>query len=211
MLRRSFGTIHAGHVCKEYDLAQWSDPEASLKEYWEWLITAQFTLSQSGINAGAFSLERGTKTGTLHIQFYIEHDRKRPSTLASNFRLTSGYPFDRVRDAKGSWGYCSGTENGKPKEGVEALFSFGEPKLHGDASRADLKTLVNLIVEGTSPAEILRKFPYAYTVHRRRIWDLYLDIQELLDGREFKGPKDIPTEPDEVVIPDDVNFRVEID
>jgi hypothetical protein len=36
--------------------------------------------------------------------------------------------------------------------------------------------MVSLILDGMKPGEILREYPYAYTVHRRRIWNLYKDL-----------------------------------
>ena len=91
MLRRSFGTIHEGHC----------PPTWSVEELFDW-IAGQVDWLARGYHAGAFALEE-TKEGNLHIQFYIEHDRKRISTLARDFMVTTPAVFDIVRDAQGSW------------------------------------------------------------------------------------------------------------
>ncbi len=166
MVRRSFGTIHAGHLPEDFE-----NLEAyyyTLKEAWDW----------KGYTAGAFALEEGSETKRKHIQFYVEHSRKRPSTLAKDFSLTTGAVFDRVRDAQGSWNYCTGTGTHEGKEALDR-FEFGTPKLHGDTHRADLKLMVSLIIDGMTPQEILKEYPYAYCVHRRRIWDLYMDLNNV--------------------------------
>lgn len=172
MVRRSFGTIHAGHLPEEF-------AEKGIREFYYHLyyeFTQHHELPRKGYTAGAFALEEGSETMRTHIQFYVEHSRKRPSTLAKDFGLTTGAVFDRVRDARGAWDYCTASGTHEGKEGVIDSFTFGTPKLHGDTQKADLKLMVSLILDGMSPAAILTEYPYAYTVHRRRIWNLYRDL-----------------------------------
>jgi len=173
MVRRSFGTIHAGHLPEDFDGVQ-----HTLDSYFYTLQEACTvnTLQSKGYTAGAFALEEGSETQRKHIQFYVEHSRKRPSTLAKDFGLTTGAVFDRVRDARGAWDYCTASGTHEGKEGVIDSFTFGTPKLHGDTQKADLKLMVSLILDGMTPAAILKEYPYAYTVHRRRIWNLYKDL-----------------------------------
>jgi hypothetical protein len=171
MVRRSFGTIHAGHL-----------PEGSeLDAYWDTLSHVS-NWTDRGYTAGAFALEEGSETQRRHIQFYVEHSRKRPSTLAKDFGVTTGAVFDRVRDAQGSWNYCTGTGSHKGKEALDR-FEFGTPKLHGDTHKADLKLMVSLILDGMTPLQILKEYPYAYCVHRQRIWNLYKDLQMIENTR----------------------------
>lgn len=179
MVRRSFGTIHAGHLPEDITLDEYWEQIKSVGEWPIWNI--------STYTAGAFALEEGTQTMTKHIQFYVEHSRKRPSTLAKEFGVTRPAVFDRVRDAKGAWDYCTASGTHEGKEGVLDSFTFGTPKLHGDTQKADLKLMVSLILDGMSPIEILKEYPYAYTVHRRRIWDLYKDIKYGVDESEMIG------------------------
>jgi len=164
MLRRSFGTIHLGHLPDDVSLD-------------EWFYAAQdFDWLDHGFHAGAFALEEGTATSRRHIQFYVEHKRKRPSTLAKDFGVTTPFVFDMVRDAQGAWDYCIASGRHEGKEGVIDSFTFGTPKLHGETHRADLRMLVALVLDGIHPWEIMANHPYAYCVHRKRIWDLYNDL-----------------------------------
>lgn len=176
MVRRSFGTIHAGHLQICSDL--------TLESYF---YSLKLSITESlGYTAGAFALEEGSETQRRHIQFYVEHSRKRPSTLAKDFGLITGAVFDRVRDARGSWNYCTGTGTHEGKEAIER-FEFGSPKLHGDTHKADLKLMVSLILDGMTPLQILKEYPYAYCVHRPRIWNLYKDLRIM---RKFEGRED---------------------
>ena len=175
MVRRSFGTIHQGHLPED----------VGLDYYWE-ILTTITLWADRGYTAGAFALEEGSATRRRHIQFYVEHSRKRPSTLAKDFGLSTGAVFDRVRDAQGSWNYCTGTGTHEGKEAI-SRFEFGTPKLHGDTQKADLKLMVSLILDGMSPLQILKEYPYAYTVHRRRIWNLYGDIKYGVEESEMIG------------------------
>jgi len=195
MLRRSFGTIHTGHLSENFQgkyFDDWDTPRDDLiSAYFYWLkanVVGRFV--EGGYHAGAFSLEEGTETQRKHIQFYVEHTRKRPSTLAKDFQyLHTDAVFDRVRDAKGSWDYCSQSGSHSGKEGVIDTFVFGTPKLHGDTHKADLKLMVSLILDGLTPIELLKEYPYAYCVHRRRIWDLFRDLKYGVDEDSFDAWK----------------------
>lgn len=158
MFRRSFGTIHQGHL-----------PEGTTLE--SWWDNAKFTYlggPEAGFTAGAFALEEGSKTKRKHIQFYVEHSRKRPSTLKRQFGLSTEAVFDKVRDAKGSWNYCTGTGTHAGKEAL-SRFTWGDPKLSGSSSKADLKLLVGLVCEGVSLEEICMEYPYAWSIHAPRL------------------------------------------
>lgn len=139
-------------------------------------------LLDKGYTAGAFALEEGSETKRKHIQFYIEHSRKRPATLASDFELLTGAVFDRVIDAKGSWDYCTGSGAHREKPALDR-FQFGTPKLHGDTQRADLKMLVSLAMDGIQPEELLLAYPYAWAVHRQRMISFYRDWERVQGGR----------------------------
>ena len=134
MIRRSFGTIHAGHLPEDF--------LGTLEEYFDVINPECWDWKSRGYTAGAFALEEGSETQRTHIQFYVEHSRKRPSTLAKDFGVTTPAVFDRVRDAKGSWDYCTASGTHEGKEGVLDSFTFGTPKLHGDTQKADLKLMV---------------------------------------------------------------------
>jgi len=176
MVRRSFGTIHAGHLPADVD---------GIDAYYDILLQV-VNWEERGYSAGAFALEEGSEKKRRHIQFYVEHSRKRPSTLAKDFGVSTGAVFDRVRDAQGSWNYCTGTGTHTGKEAIDR-FEFGTPKLHGDTHKADLKLMVSLILDGMSPLQILKEYPYAYTVHRRRIWNLYGDLKYGVEESEMIG------------------------
>lgn len=173
MVRRSFGTIHTGHLPEEFE-GDIEDYFHTLKESWDW----------TDYSAGVFALEIGAATERKHIQFYVEHSRKRPTTLAKDFGLTTAAVFDIVRDAKGAWDYCSGTGTHEGKHAI-ARFTFGTPKLHGDTQKADLKMMVGFILDGMTPYEIMQSHPYAYCVHRSRIWNFYNDVHESSQYQEL--------------------------
>ncbi len=173
-LRRSFGTIHQGHLPED----------VVLDEYFASLFTV---LSEDqDFTAGAFALEEGTETQRRHIQFYMEHKRKRPTTLASTLGVSTRYVFDTVRDAPGAWAYCTGTGPHRDKPAIDR-WQFGIPKLHGDTARADLKLLVNLAMDGITPEEMLRAYPYAWAVHRQRMLAFYRDWSNLQRYGEILG------------------------
>lgn len=167
-LRRCFGTIHRGNL-DENNLA------LGIRGYFDSL---EERLTDDGrFLAGAFALEY-TKAGNLHVQFYCEHSRMRPTTLAGVFGLDHAQVFEVVKSANGSWDYCTGTKAHENKP-AEARFSFGTPKLHGDTQQSDLRMLVEQLMSGAHPLGLLRSHPYAYTVHRSRIWALYRDLQHI--------------------------------
>lgn len=167
-LSRCFGTIHAGHLSEDF---------LTVEEYY-YFLRDEIIPGFDWVHAGAFALEEGSKTGTTHIQFYMEHKRKRPRTLARDFQLTTEYIFRNVISPTGSWDYCTGSGRHEGKQAFDR-FQFGEPLLQETGNKADLKMVVSLIVTGAHPTEILKEHPYAYTVHRRRIWDLFLDLKNM--------------------------------
>lgn len=165
-LSRCFGTIHAGHLSEDF---------LTVEEYYYYL---RDEMDLDWVHAGAFALEEGGKLGRTHIQFYMEHKRKRPRTMSRLFGLTTEYVFRTVISATGSWDYCTGEGRHEDKPAKDR-FQFGDPLLTETGNKADLKMLVGLVVSGTSPQDILKEHPYAYTVHRKRIWDLYFDLKGL--------------------------------
>lgn len=179
MLRRSFGTIHVGHIS---DVVEGDRLDDGLREYWERVVRSCSDLP--GFNAGAFALERGEQTGRLHIQFYIEHDRKRPETMATQMGLTTAAVFDVVRDAGGAWAYNTGTGAHAGKD-AEARYEFGTPKLHGDSQKADLRMMIGLVMDGIPPEDLIKTYPYAWAVHRSRLIDFYRDYARAQRGYDF--------------------------
>ena len=161
MLRRSTGTIHSGHLPEDIDI----------ESYWDLFQKTLPVLD--GYNSGAAALEL-TEKGNLHIQFYLEHDRKRTSTLAKDLGLSTEYCFSKVKSAKGSWAYCTGTGKYEDKP-AESRFMFGDPILYGDDQRADLQHLVSLVIDGAELGQIMKEYPYAWCVHRDRIIKFYND------------------------------------
>ena len=116
----------------------------------------------------------------MHIQGYVELKQARSWTWFENTLGVMLTCFQVVHDAQGSWDYCSRSGRYEDKGGVLETYCFGEPVLHGGSeSKADLKKCVGLIIAGYHPTHILRDHPYAYTVHRSRIWALWNDLQEL--------------------------------
>ncbi len=178
-LRRACGTIHLGHIDPEYyaELPQDAeDKEQFFNEYLDFLIPH---LDESnGYRAGAFALEYGEKTGRLHVQFYVEFQSsspKRLTTLVKEWRLTVPEVFDTVRSAKGSWNYCAGQGDYEDKGGVIRRYVFGEPLLFGTDKRTGLAEMVTMVIDGASLKEIMLSDPYAWSIHRARIYQLYLD------------------------------------
>ena len=160
-LRRAFGTIHEAHC-----IDGWTVPDV-----YEYLST-----HLQGINgylAAAMALEE-TESGNLHIQLYFECTPKRLSTFAHDFLVRHETCFEVVKDAAGSWAYCTGTGAHEGKHAFER-FQFGEPKLYGGTARADLKHLVDLVIGGATLQEIMIGNPYSYCVHRSRIQSFYFD------------------------------------
>lgn len=174
MLRRSFGTIHEGHC----------PPNLCVADLYEWLCGH---LNQSEYHAGALALEE-TEQGNLHIQFYVEHKRKRTSTLARDFLVSTEAVFDRVKDAEGAWDYCSGLGKHSLKPAL-ARYTWGTPVLYGGSASSDLKTLVDMVIEGETLDAIMRAYPYAYAVHRARLIPFCMDWNNRNDSKfvGFRG------------------------
>ncbi len=168
MLRRSFGTIHEGHCPSSW----------SVQDLYQFLISH---LPHSEYHAGALALEE-TESGNLHIQFYVEHKRKRITTLARDFMVSTEAVFDRVKDAEGAWDYCSGLGKHSLKPAV-ARHTWGTPVLYGGSASSDLKTLVDMVIEGNSLEDIMRAYPYAYAVHRARLIPFCMDWNNRGDSK----------------------------
>ena len=178
-LKRSTGAINVGNI----QLGDEVPTEVHLRnlfKYWK----SKFNWKEHGYNAGAFALERGD-TGNLHIQFYFECEKKRFRTMSNDLNIQE-FAFQRVRDAKGAWNYCTGEGAHEGKPAIDR-FHFGEPKLHGDSSKADLRMMVNLIMEGVAISEIIKKHPYAWCVHRSRLMDFKRDWSAVQNGEDITG------------------------
>lgn len=159
-LRRAFGTIHEGHCHPGWDVANmfhFLKSHLDIKQY----------------SAGALALEE-TEQGNLHIQFYVECLPKRLSTMAKDFFVTTEAVFDIVRDAEGSWNYCTGSGRYEDKPAFER-HQWGTPVLYGGTAKADLKHLVDLVISGAELDDIMRSNPYSYCVHRSRIVQFHAD------------------------------------
>jgi hypothetical protein len=160
-LRRAFGTIHEGHCHDGWDVHAL-------------YLFLKSHLDRKQYTAGAFALEE-TAEGNLHIQFYVECLPKRPSTMAKDFLVTAEAVFDVVRDADGSWAYCTGTGDRHGEKPAFERFQFGDPVLYGGTAKADLKHLVDLVISGATLFEIMKGNPYSYCVHQPRISRFYYD------------------------------------
>ena len=161
-LRRCFITIHWKHL-------QSNQIEEDCEENWR-IIFKQIcdkVVRSDDYEAGALALEMGDELGRIHIQAYLEHKPKRLQTLANDLGVMKTC-FDIVKDAKGSWDYCSGTGKHEGKFAFER-FTFGEPKLYGSKEKVELNDLVNLIISGVEMRAIMVRHPYAYCVHRDRL------------------------------------------
>lgn len=185
MVRRSFMTIHVGHLVDTPEELCEEDDEVKLRSYWDYL-TRNMDFKSMGYTAVALALEYGAG-GRLHIQGYAEHSQKRFTTLGKNFGVQPTV-FSTVIDAKGSHDYCRGLGAHADKEGVVARWSFGEFKLHGDTQKADLKMMVGLILDGAKPRELFRSHPYAWCVHRDRLLKFYEDKAIYEQKAPRKGP-----------------------
>lgn len=144
-LRRAFGTIHEAHCIDGWDVA-------SVYEYLKHHLPAM-----AGYESGAVALEL-TENDNLHIQLYFECSPKRLSTMKHDFLTRHETCFEIVKDAEGSWAYCTGTGAHENKPALDR-FEFGTPKLYGGTARADLKSLVDLVISGASLAEIMKGNP----------------------------------------------------
>lgn len=204
--RRTFMTMNIGHfhdnhtgsmgpsgeVGRSPDDSR--DAEGSLEEEGtassehrsnEELVRAKFeSLKQiewgKNVRAVALAFEKGEKTGNYHVQGYVELFAGRTFSYYGKLFGCKPEAFSEVKDAAGGWAYCAGTGKHEGKEGVLDRFQYGDPALYGGVeTRADLKRCVDLIVDGNHPTYILRHYPYAYTVHRTRIWRLWVDLREM--------------------------------
>lgn len=171
-LKRCTGAIWPGHLSEdttEYDLDDFFDHMIVVVE------------KDPRFLGGAFALERGEKDGNLHIQYYLEHKPMRLRTIGQALGLAGGDAISKVRhSAKGAYDYCGGFGEYYEKEAIRRHV-FGEVKLWGSGigQKSDLAGCVEFIMNGNNPYQLLKENPYAYAVHRRRIWDLYLDLTEL--------------------------------
>ncbi|AXH79376.1 MAG: replication-associated protein [Circular genetic element sp.] len=160
-LKRCFITIHYAHL----EAPGGNDSEEN------WRIIFKEICDKVSRNdsyeAGALALEMGEKLGRIHIQGYLEHKPKRLQTLANDLGVMKTC-FDIVKDAKGSWDYCSGLGKHEGKFAFDR-FTFGEPKLYGSKEKVELNDLVNLVISGCELREIMVQHPYAYCVHRDRL------------------------------------------
>lgn len=172
-VRRAFMTMNVGHIGQ---VTQESS-DAFMKAKFEDLTKME---PPANVRAIALALEKGEKTGNWHIQGYVELRAGRSYAYYANLFNCMETAFSEVKDAAGSWQYCTGTGKHEGKQGVHDRWTYGEPALYGGKeSRADLRKCVELIVDGNHPTFILKHYPYAYTVHRTRIWRLYVDLREL--------------------------------
>ncbi len=186
MVRRSFMSLHAGHINIPSDELEEEDDEVKIRNYWE-IVTRIIDFKSLGFTGVALALERCPKTDRIHIQGYAEHSQKRFTTLGKNFNCQPSV-FSVVIDSKGSHDYCRGLGAHADKEGVLARWSFGEFKLHGDTHKADLKMLVGLVLDGATPRNIFTAHPYAWCVHRDRILKFYEDKAKYERKAPRKGP-----------------------
>jgi len=163
-LRRCFITIHHAHL--DHNLYKnLGDDEAAWTLIFDKMIKR--IGKTAGIEAAALALEMGEQLGRIHIQGYMEHKPKRLKTLASALGVMPTC-FDIVKDAKGSWDYCSGINAHEGKFAFKR-WSVGKPKLHGSLEKIVLSDLVNLYISGIPLGTIMQKHPYAYCVHRDRL------------------------------------------
>ena len=170
-LRRCFITIHHAHLDHQiYGLKNIDDMSPSGQED-AWLLIFDTMIKRigkmPGLEAASMALEMGEKLGRIHIQGYMEHKPKRLKTLASALGVMTTC-FDIVKDAKGSWDYCSGINAHEGKFAFKR-WSVGKPKLHGSLEKIVLSDLVNLYISGIPLGTIMQKHPYAYCVHRDRL------------------------------------------
>lgn len=166
-IRRTAGTIQYGHLNPE----KYSD----MVDYFQELGKI---IQNKKISAGAFALEVGEETGRMHIQFYMEfEDRVRTSQLRNWFDLhlpKHESAFRRVIDARGAWDYCAGIGRYAEKPAI-GRHVFGDPRLHGSETNVKLADLVQMVIDGNDLRSIMLHNPYAWTVHRHRIVQLWRD------------------------------------
>ena len=168
-LRRCFITIHHAHLDRDVYGTLTNNGLDKSEENWIMIFDKMINRigKAAGIEAASFALEMGEKLGRIHIQGYMEHKPKRLNTLASALGVMTTC-FDIVKDAKGSWDYCSGINAHEGKFAFKR-WQIGKPKLHGSLEKIVLSDLVNLYISGIDLRTIMRKHPYAYCVHRDRL------------------------------------------
>ena len=186
--RRAFFTIWPAHLPEAYqDLARDKSDETMMSLYFEerkkylreWKKERNSTL-----RGCAIALELGEENEGIHIQGYIELTTARTWAHYGRRFIAKPQAFNKVRSGIGSYEYCTRTGQYAEKAGVLENWATGPKedfRLY-DGSRektADLKHCVGLIVEGYHPYIILKENPYAYTVHRQRLWSLWRDLQEV--------------------------------
>ncbi len=199
--RRAFFTIWPAHLPKEYrEMCENGCTETTMNLYFQERkkhLAAWKSERKGTLRGCAIALEVGTQNEGVHIQGYIELKSARSwQHYGKQFRV---YPecFQTVRSGIGSYEYCTKTGSHSDKEGVLENWQSGPKedfRLYDGSSetKADLKQCVGHIVEGYHPLFILKENPYAYTVHRARIWALWHDLQEL----ERTGTVSGPSQPD---------------
>jgi hypothetical protein len=194
MVRRSFISLHRGHL-DLHDKDE--DPEVEMRGYFN--LLKQFDWKSLGFTGVALALERGTQTDRIHIQGYCEHSQMRFSTLGKKFSA-SPTAFSVVRDSRGAYDYCTGSGVHADKEGVLDRFVFGTFKLHGDTQKADLKMMVDLVLQGAKPHDLIRHYPYAWCVHRDRLMKFFDDLRNFERFRtkpeDMIGAEDTTRPPD---------------
>lgn len=185
--RRSCGTIHLGHLDEQYFAIEKAGEGEGVYAFFESLKSRDWV--GMGYTAGAFALEIGERTERVHIQFYVEHGQKRATTLAKQFGVERPEVFyDTVKSPSAAWDYCVGQGKFEDKQAFDR-FIFGDPILFGGSEgERTLSWCVNRIMSGVTPADVMRENPYAYAVHRERIWNLYRDLLEFEQRGVLTGP-----------------------
>ena len=167
-LKRCFLSIHQAMLNPPY--ITMPDNETAMRAYWDELYRMTTTSKfQKEYTSGALALEVAPTTGTIHIQGYLEHKRKRFATIASDLLCITTNGISVVNNAQGSWNYCAGLGEYEDKP-VLARLTWGEPKLHGSVEpKAELKKMVQQIIDGASLTQVMKANPYGWAVHRDRL------------------------------------------
>ena len=194
--RRASFTIWPGHLPEVWqDLLKGGCKETTMNLYFQETKrkVAKYQKDANVIRGVAMALEVGTENRGIHVQGYIELTSARSWSWYG--KLFNCYPecFQTTRSGVGSYEYVTATGNYQDKEGVLENWQSAPResfRLHdiSNESKADLKWCVGHIVEGYHPEYILKTNPYAYTVHRARIWGLWHDLQEMERYGRLRGP-----------------------
>ena len=187
MIRRSFMTINVGHVIARGEYGgdeDIEDPQVFMRGYFSFLRSLNW--EANGFTGVALALEVGD-TGNWHIQGYAEHKQMRFTTLGKKLSCQPT-AFRTVISSKDAYDYCTKKGVHANKPGVHGLFEWGEFKLHGDTIKADLKLLVGLALDGATPTQLFREYPYAWCVHRDRMIKFYDDIRIYARKSPREGP-----------------------